>query len=116
MVDHRLYRYHTLSHPLPQSTTWLFVDGSTLLLSQHGFPCIVRLNNIDSYQAYPTFLDPTFPQIPDDERPPKIPIVRVFGATDTGQKVCAHIHGTFLYPYVEYPGKGLMPEDRKNLL
>ena len=76
----------------------------------------VRLNNIDSYQAYPTFLDPTFPHIPDDERPPKIPIVRVFGATDTGQKVCAHIHGAFPYLYVEYPGKSLMPEDGESLL
>ncbi|PWW73841.1 hypothetical protein C7212DRAFT_359656 [Tuber magnatum] len=71
----------------------------------------IRLNNIDSYQAYPTLLDPTFPHIPDDERPPKIPIVRVFGATETGQKVCAHIHGAFPYLYVEYPGKILMPED-----
>ncbi|CUS13110.1 unnamed protein product, partial [Tuber aestivum] len=76
----------------------------------------IRLNNIDSYQAYPTTLDPSFPHIPDDERPPKIPIVRVFGATETGQKVCAHIHGAFPYLYVEYPGKSLMPEDVHNFL
>ncbi|KAG0638169.1 hypothetical protein HOY80DRAFT_923269 [Tuber brumale] len=76
----------------------------------------IRLNNIDSYQAYPTSLDPIFPHIPDDERPPKIPIVRVFGATETGQKVCAHIHGAFPYLYVEYPGKSLMPEDVHNFL
>ena len=64
--------------------TWLFVDGSGLLLSQNGLPCIICSNNIGLYQAYPTFLNPTFPHTPDDERPPKIPIVRVFGATDTG--------------------------------
>lgn len=33
-----------------------------------------------------------------------LPIIRVFGATESGQKVCAHIHGAFPYLYVEYEG------------
>ncbi|KAJ4018030.1 DNA polymerase zeta [Fusarium irregulare] len=67
----------------------------------------VRLNCIDHYQATPTQYDP---QLRNDIRPsqiskgPKVPIVRVFGATETGQKVCAHIHGAFPYLYVEYEG------------
>ncbi|KAM5347076.1 hypothetical protein ACJ41O_010081 [Fusarium nematophilum] len=67
----------------------------------------VRLNCIDHYQATPTRYDP---QLRNDVRPsqiskgPKVPVVRVFGSTETGQKVCAHIHGAFPYLYVEYQG------------
>ncbi|KPM42274.1 DNA polymerase zeta catalytic subunit [Neonectria ditissima] len=72
----------------------------------------VRLNCIDHYQATPTRYDP---QLRNDVRPsdiakgPKVPVVRVFGSTETGQKVCAHIHGAFPYLYVEYQG-GLDPD------
>ncbi|KAI8158994.1 DNA polymerase zeta catalytic subunit [Colletotrichum sp. SAR 10_65] len=73
----------------------------------------VRLNCIDHYQATPTRYDP---QLRNDIGPaqakkgPKVPVVRVFGSTETGQKVCAHIHGAFPYLYVEYQGS-LEPED-----
>ncbi|KAH6874945.1 hypothetical protein B0T10DRAFT_200742 [Thelonectria olida] len=67
----------------------------------------VRLNCIDHYQAPPTRYDP---QLRNDVGPseilkgPKVPVIRVFGSTETGQKVCAHIHGAFPYLYVEYEG------------
>ncbi|KAK8023998.1 DNA polymerase family B [Apiospora rasikravindrae] len=73
----------------------------------------VRLNCIDHYQTAPTKYDP---QLRNDVRlsqihkEPKLPIVRVFGSTETGQKVCAHIHGALPYLYVEYDGS-LLPED-----
>ncbi|KAF7548333.1 hypothetical protein G7Z17_g7120 [Cylindrodendrum hubeiense] len=73
----------------------------------------VRLNCIDHYQATPTRYDP---QLRNDVRPsqitkgPKVPVIRVFGSTETGQKVCAHIHGAFPYLYVEYEG-GLDPDE-----
>lgn len=73
----------------------------------------VRLNCIDHYQATPTKYDP---QLRNDVRlsqihkEPKLPVVRVFGATETGQKVCAHIHGALPYLYVEYDGS-LLPQD-----
>ncbi|KAK1500829.1 DNA polymerase family B [Colletotrichum tamarilloi] len=73
----------------------------------------VRLNCIDHYQATPTHYDP---QLRNDVGPaqakksPKVPVVRVFGSTETGQKVCAHIHGAFPYVYVEYRGS-LEPEN-----
>lgn len=78
----------------------------------------VRLNCIDHYQATPTRYDP---QLRNDIGPaqakkgPKVPVVRVFGSTETGQKVCAHIHGAFPYLYVEYQGS-LEPEDGKCIL
>ncbi|KAM5476878.1 DNA polymerase zeta [Microsporum audouinii] len=68
----------------------------------------VLLNCVDHYQATPTGLDPQFSS--DDGGPDvkskslKVPIIRVFGATETGQKVCAHIHGAFPYLYLEYRG------------
>ncbi|WEW57498.1 DNA polymerase zeta [Emydomyces testavorans] len=70
------------------------------------------LNCVDHYQSAPTYLDP---QIPRSDGPasattrPKVPVIRVFGATETGQKVCAHVHGAFPYLYIEYLGS-LAPE------
>ncbi|MCJ1356494.1 MAG: DNA polymerase zeta, partial [Icmadophila ericetorum] len=73
----------------------------------------VRLNCIDHYQAVPTEFDPQLPRIagPDvKQQMPKVPVIRVFGATETGQKVCAHIHGAFPYLFIEYDGP-LMAEE-----
>lgn len=67
----------------------------------------VRLNCIDHYQATPTRYDPLLRKDSDlshAAKQPKVPVIRVFGSTETGQKVCAHIHGAFPYLYVEYRG------------
>lgn len=72
----------------------------------------VRLNCIDHYQGAPTQFDPRLPVLnfEDTQKSPRVPIVRVFGATETGQKVCAHIHGVFPYLYIQYTGS-LVPDD-----
>lgn len=73
----------------------------------------VRLNCIDHYQSVPTCYDPLLrsnvhpSQI---NKEPKVPVIRVFGATETGQKVCAHIHGAFPYLYIEYNGSLVQDE------
>lgn len=67
----------------------------------------VRLNCLDHYQANPTDLDPPIwgsTLRPSQKNAPQVPVIRVFGATETGQKVCAHVHGAFPYLYVEYEG------------
>ncbi|KAF2741562.1 hypothetical protein EJ04DRAFT_571630 [Polyplosphaeria fusca] len=66
-----------------------------------------RLNNIDHYQAVPTDLDPVLrrgARPSQRQNAPAVPVIRVFGATETGQKVCAHIHGALPYLYLEYNG------------
>lgn len=73
----------------------------------------VRLNCIDHYQATPTRYDPQLRKgirATDVPKGPKVPVIRVFGSTETGQKVCAHIHGAFPYLYVEHTG-GLDAEE-----
>ncbi|KAF2632532.1 DNA polymeras-like protein zeta catalytic subunit [Macroventuria anomochaeta] len=68
-----------------------------------------RLNCLDNYQATPTDLDPILrrgagPSQKSREASPQVPVIRAFGATETGQKVCAHIHGALPYLYLEYTG------------
>ena len=67
----------------------------------------VRLNCVDHYQAAPLDFDPPLPrgvEHEQKEKRPKVPVIRIFGATETGQKVCAHIHGAFPYLYIRYTG------------
>ncbi|KAJ9636926.1 DNA polymerase zeta [Knufia peltigerae] len=68
----------------------------------------VRLNCLDHYQAVPIgHFDPPLPQDVAAANPrdrPRISVIRVFGATETGQKVLMHIHGALQYTYIEYTG------------
>lgn len=73
---------------------------------EDSFPFRFRLNCVDHYQATPTEFDPllcghTLSQV---KNAPAVPVIRAFGATETGQKVCAHIHGALPYLYIEYKG------------
>ncbi|KAH8907602.1 hypothetical protein BR93DRAFT_926626 [Coniochaeta sp. PMI_546] len=72
----------------------------------------VRLNCIDYYRVSPTKYDPVLRKHVRSSqlsKEPEVPVIRVFGSTETGQKVCAHIHGAFPYMFVEYTGS-LAPE------
>jgi DNA polymerase zeta len=66
-----------------------------------------RLNCVDHYQSTPTEYDPVLRRgtgLSQRQNRPQVPVIRVFGATETGQKVCAHIHGALPYLYLEYNG------------
>ncbi|KAJ6114818.1 hypothetical protein N7486_000596 [Penicillium sp. IBT 16267x] len=70
-------------------------------------PFRVRLNCIDHYQATASELDPPLPFRDGASAKtyrPRVPVIRVFGATETGQRVCVHVHGAFPYLYIEYNG------------
>ncbi|KAJ5769130.1 C4-type zinc-finger of DNA polymerase delta [Penicillium odoratum] len=70
-------------------------------------PFRVLLNCIDHYQATPSELDPALPfreGASAKSYRPRVPVIRVFGATETGQRICVHVHGAFPYLYIEYNG------------
>lgn len=67
----------------------------------------VRLNCVDHYQNAPGPLDPPLwgplsATASQRNNLPQVPVIRVFGATETGQKVCMHIHGAFPYLFIPY--------------
>lgn len=68
----------------------------------------MRLNCVDHYQADPSRFDPQLSVGSDgalrSDGLPKVPVIRVFGATQTGQKLCAYIHGALPYVYIDYDG------------
>ena len=74
-------------------------------------PLHVTIFTIDHYLA------PSCPQFGECEFPyifGKVPysnVIRIFGSTPTGDKICAHIHG--FYPYFFFPFD-LHPEDIGN--
>lgn len=78
----------------------------------------VRLNCVDHYQATPLAFDPQLPynaRRSQQKIRPKVPVIRIFGATETGQKVCAHVHGAFPYLYIKHNGS-LIPDDGESEL
>ncbi|KAH9937686.1 uncharacterized protein B0H18DRAFT_1081794 [Fomitopsis serialis] len=57
----------------------------------------VRVNHIDHTLAAPGPLD--------NSTLPRVPIIRIYGESSTGQKACVHVHQAYPYCFVEYPGK-----------
>lgn len=67
----------------------------------------MRLNCVDHYQAAPSEFDPPLQNGNEnfgEDNKSKVPVIRIFGATETGQKICVHVHGAFPYLYIEYDG------------
>lgn len=71
----------------------------------------VRLINIDHILTTPTPLDRTQCAFnAEGHTLRKVPILRIFGATPAGQRVCVHIHNVYPYCYIQYKGS-LEPDD-----
>jgi len=65
----------------------------------------VRLVVVDHYMAEPVSgLDPVISDF-RGYNIRKVPVIRVFGSTSAGQKVCLHLHGIFPYLYVPLPDR-----------
>ena len=67
----------------------------------------VRLVVADHYMAAPVHgLDPLVSAFSGAEIK-RLPVIRVFGSTLSGQRACLHLHG--ILPYIYHP----MPENEK---
>ena len=72
-------------------------------MGQHAFISI-RLVTMDHYMAEPitSDLDPVYSSFRSSPVK-KVPVLRVFGPTSSGQKTCLHIHGILPYMFVPKP-------------
>ena len=78
-----------------------------------------RLTAIDTVQldvaSYPStvpsapFVPRVSPLLPEKTTINKVPEIRIWGATEAGQRCCVHVHGALPYVYIEYTGS-LDPE------
>ena len=65
----------------------------------------VRIVNSDFYIADPIpDLDVRNSKFRENTSAAKVPVIRIYGATPSGQKTCLHVHGIFPYIYVPYDG------------
>lgn len=74
----------------------------------HSRPFIrFRLSHIDSVSSRDNEEHDVreSPFLPEGEKLASVPVIRIFGATDKGQRVVAHVHGAFPYVYIAYKGK-----------
>ncbi|ORE18622.1 ribonuclease H-like protein [Rhizopus microsporus] len=61
----------------------------------------IRIVDIDHYLQRPCFLDRTYSPFCNDPLS-RVPVIRIFGSTDAGQKACVHIHQIYPYFFVPY--------------
>ncbi|KDQ63750.1 hypothetical protein JAAARDRAFT_53942 [Jaapia argillacea MUCL 33604] len=57
----------------------------------------VRINQIDHILVQPGPLD--------NSSLPRVPVIRIYGASSVGQKTCLNVHQVYPYVFVEYNGK-----------
>ena len=63
----------------------------------------VRLINIDHVLTFPGPLDRTECPFNAEGQPlRKVPVLRIFGATPAGQRVCMHVHNVYPYCFIRY--------------
>ncbi|XP_066256625.1 DNA polymerase zeta catalytic subunit isoform X2 [Euwallacea similis] len=68
-------------------------------------PYSVKIVVLDYYMSAPTpGLDVIYSEFRSSTIS-QVPVIRCFGSTETGQKICVHIHGVFPYFYIPYDGK-----------
>ncbi|KAK4054930.1 DNA polymerase zeta [Microbotryomycetes sp. JL201] len=78
--------------------------------------CIIRfrLSDLDSVMLHEHEAQPfdvrVSPFVKSGTVLRSVPVIRIFGATDHGQRVVAHVHGVYSYLFVEYKGGKLDPD------
>lgn len=64
----------------------------------------IRIVNSDFYVATPILELDVCNSAFRETATNKVPVIRIYGATPSGQKTCLHVHGVFPYIYVPYDG------------
>jgi DNA polymerase zeta len=66
------------------------------MVLEHSPSLRVRLNDIDYINVAPGALD--------NSSLNRVPVLRIYGDSSTGQKACVHVHNVYPYFYIEYCG------------
>ncbi|KAJ1891832.1 DNA polymerase zeta, partial [Kickxella alabastrina] len=88
---------------------WPLLPPSVIRLPDAGATrpaLMVQIVSIDSYMVVPTSADCLLwtPYNIFDEPLLQVPVIRIFGATASDQRICLHLHQIWPYIYVQYDG------------
>ncbi|KAI8319600.1 hypothetical protein GQ54DRAFT_292581, partial [Martensiomyces pterosporus] len=74
-----------------------------------------QIVSIDSYTAPPTSVDCALktPYNIFEEPLKQVPVIRIFGATKSEQRICLHVHQVWPYMYVRYDGESNLESVRE---
>ncbi|KAF9115818.1 DNA polymerase zeta [Mortierella sp. AM989] len=96
---------HNHNSQEPQHKNPPEVDSGSTGLVTRSVRFKIRIADLDYYMAEPGPLDlDTCQFLPPHCPVLKVPVVRVYGANEAGQKTCLHIHRAYPYFYIPYDG------------
>ena len=77
--------------------SWMSLPTSKLSCSSPTPALRVQITQIDHCLIQPGSLD--------HSSLPRVPVIRIFGASSLGKSACLHIHQVYPYFFIEYTGK-----------
>ncbi|KAI8913176.1 hypothetical protein BC831DRAFT_517231, partial [Entophlyctis helioformis] len=103
------------------------MDGQPVFDLAHPFVSL-RIVSLDYYMAVPhpsldgqssgsgSTTGSSGSSSTSDARTAKVPVIRIFGSSPAGQKICLHLHQIYPYLYIPYRGPAEPQEDKERYI